>query len=141
LATAIEQTVVSKRYRRIIATRSVQGLDEDIGFLPGTEAEKMEPWLGAITDNPEALHSDDESTHGSVDYILQQVPLQFKSLKSFRGRSVQQSRLLIDECQTLTPPQMKTIITRARSGTKVICLGNLAQMDTAYLSATRSRLT
>src|SRR3546814_12661316 len=76
LAAAIEQTMVSKRYRRIIATRSVQGLDEDIGFLPGTEAEKMEPWLGAITDNLEALHMEDENTHGSIDYILQKVPLQ-----------------------------------------------------------------
>lgn len=141
LATAIEQTMVSKRYRRIIATRSVQGLDDDIGFLPGTEAEKMEPWLGAITDNLEALHSDDENTHGSVDYILQKVPLQFKSLNYIRGRSFQQSLLLIDECQNLTPHQMKTIITRAGSGTKVICLGNLAQIDTPYLSATSSGLT
>ncbi|KAF1854258.1 hypothetical protein Lal_00012352 [Lupinus albus] len=74
LAAAIEQTMVSKRYRRIIATRSVQGLDQEIGFLPGTEAEKMEPWLGAITDNLEALHMDDESTHGSVDYILSKLP-------------------------------------------------------------------
>mgnify|MGYP000252270762 CR=1 FL=1 len=141
LAAAIEQTMVSKRYRRIIATRSVQGLDEDIGFLPGTEAEKMEPWLGAITDNLEALHSDDESTHGSVDYILQKVPLQFKSLNYIRGRSFQHSLILIDECQNLTPHQMKTIITRAGSGSKVICLGNLAQIDTPYLSATSSGLT
>ena len=141
LAAAIEQTVVSKRYRRIIATRSVQGLDEDIGFLPGTEAEKMEPWLGAITDNLEALHMDDESTHGSVDYILQKVPLQFKSLNYIRGRSFQQSLILIDECQNLTPHQMKTIITRAGSGSKVVCLGNLAQIDTPYLSATSSVLT
>lgn len=141
LAAAIEQTMVSKRYRRIIATRSVQGLDEDIGFLPGTEAEKMEPWLGAITDNLEALHMDDENTHGSVDYILQRVPLQFKSLNYIRGRSFQQSLLLIDECQNLTPHQMKTIITRAGNGSKVICLGNLAQIDTPYLSATSSGLT
>ncbi len=141
LAAAIEQTMVSKRYRRIIATRSVQGLDEDIGFLPGTEAEKMEPWLGAITDNLEALHMDDESTHGSVDYILQRVPLQFKSLNYIRGRSFQQSLILIDECQNLTPHQMKTIITRAGNGSKVICLGNLAQIDTPYLSATSSGLT
>lgn len=83
LAAAIEQTMVTKRYRRIIATRSVQGLDQEIGFLPGTEAEKMEPWLGAITDNLEALHMDDENTHGSVDYILSKVPLQFKSLLGF----------------------------------------------------------
>lgn len=141
LAAAIEQTLVSKRYRRIIVTRSVQGLDEDIGFLPGTEAEKMEPWLGAITDNLEALHMDDESTPGSVDYLLQRVPLQFKSLNYIRGRSFQQSLLLIDECQNLTPHQMKTIITRAGSGTKVVCLGNLAQIDTPYLSATSSGLT
>jgi len=141
LAAAIEQTMVTKRYRRIIATRSVQGLDEDIGFLPGTEAEKMEPWLGAITDNLEALHMDDESTHGSVDYILQKVPLQFKSLNYIRGRSFQQSLILIDECQNLTPHQMKTIITRAGTGSKVVCLGNLAQIDTPYLSATSSGLT
>ena len=141
LAAAIEQTMVSKRYRRIIATRSVQGLDQEIGFLPGTEAEKMEPWLGAITDNLEALHMEDESTHGSVDYILQKVPLQFKSLNYIRGRSFQQSLILIDECQNLTPHQMKTIITRAGSGSKVVCLGNLAQIDTPYLSATSSGLT
>lgn len=141
LAAAIEQTLVSKRYRRIIVTRSVQGLDEDIGFLPGTEAEKMEPWLGAITDNLEALHLDDESPHGSVDYILQKVPLQFKSLNYIRGRSFQQSLILIDECQNLTPHQMKTIITRAGTGSKVICLGNLAQIDTPYLSAPSSGLT
>ncbi|AWY41071.1 PhoH family protein [Pseudomonas putida] len=141
LAAAIEQTMVSKRYRRIIATRSVQGLDQEIGFLPGTEAEKMEPWLGAITDNLEALHMDDESTHGSVDYILSKVPLQFKSLNYIRGRSFQQSLILIDECQNLTPHQMKTIITRAGAGSKVVCLGNLAQIDTPYLSATSSGLT
>ena len=141
LAAAIEQTMVSKRYRRIIATRSVQGLDQEIGFLPGTEAEKMEPWLGAITDNLEALHMEDESTNGSVDYILQKVPLQFKSLNYIRGRSFQHSLILIDECQNLTPHQMKTIITRAGTGTKVVCLGNLAQIDTPYLSAPSSGLT
>jgi len=141
LAAAIEQTMVTKRYRRIIATRSVQGLDQEIGFLPGTEAEKMEPWLGAITDNLEALHMDDENTHGSVDYILQKVPLQFKSLNYIRGRSFQQSLILIDECQNLTPHQMKTIITRAGTGSKVVCLGNLAQIDTPYLSAPSSGLT
>lgn len=141
LAAAIEQTMVDKRYRRIIATRSVQGLDEDIGFLPGTETEKMEPWLGAITDNLEALHSEDENGPSSVDYILQKVPLQFKSLNYIRGRSFQQSLMIIDECQNLTPHQMKTIITRAGSGSKVVCLGNLAQIDTPYLSATSSGLT
>ncbi len=140
LAAAIDMTVSQNRYKRIIATRSVRGLDEDIGFLPGTEAEKMEPWLGAITDNLEALHQDDESTHGSIDYILQKVPLQFKSLNYIRGRSFQKSLIIIDESQNLTPHQMKTIITRAGQGSKVVCLGNLAQIDTPYLNATSSGL-
>jgi PhoH-like ATPase len=141
LAAAIEMTVTQNRFKRIIATRSVRGLDEDIGFLPGTEAEKMEPWLGAITDNLEALHMEDENTHSSIDYILQKVPMQFKSLNYIRGRSFQRSLIIIDESQNLTPHQMKTIITRAGTGSKVVCLGNLAQIDTPYLNATNSGLT
>ncbi len=141
LAAAIEMTMATKAYRRIIATRSIQGLDEDIGFLPGTEAEKMEPWLGAITDNLEALHCEDEDCDGSVDYVLNKVPLHFKSLNYIRGRSFQHSLIIIDESQNLTPHQIKTIITRAGNGSKVICLGNLAQIDTPYLNATSSGLT
>jgi PhoH-like ATPase len=141
LAAAIEQTMALKIYTKIIVTRSVQGLDEDIGFLPGTEAEKMEPWLGAIVDNLEALHAEDESVKGSIEYILDRIPLQFKSMNFMRGRSFQQSLIIVDECQNLTPHQMKTLITRAGNGSKVICLGNLAQIDTPYLSATSSGLT
>ncbi len=141
LAAAIELTVASKDYKRIIATRSTQGLDEDIGFLPGTEAEKMEPWLGAIVDNLEALHEDDEHMHSSVDYILSKVPLHFKSLNYIRGRSFQHSLIIIDESQNLTPHQLKTIITRAGTGSKVVCLGNLSQIDTAYLNPLSSGLT
>ena len=141
LAAAIEQTMNSKLYRRIIVTRTIQGLDEDIGFLPGTEEEKMEPWLGAISDNLEALHDDDECTDGSLDYLLQKVPLQFKSLNYMRGRSFQQSIILIDESQNLTPHQIKTIITRAGAGSKVVCLGNLSQIDTAYMNPISSGLT
>ena len=141
LAAAIEMTVANKQYRRIIATRSTQGLDEDIGFLPGTEAEKMEPWLGAITDNLEALHCDDEDCNGSIDYVLNKVPLYFKSLNYIRGRSFQHSLILIDESQNLTPHQIKTIVTRAGNGSKGICLGNLAQIDTPFMNATSSGLT
>lgn len=141
LAAAIEQTVPNKLYRRIIVTRSTQGLDEDIGFLPGTEEEKMEPWLGAITDNLEALHWEDENCSSSVEYVLNKVPLMFKSLNYIRGRSFQSSLIIIDESQNLTPHQIKTIVTRAGNGSKVICLGNLAQIDTPYLSPISSGLT
>ncbi|GAB5500639.1 MAG: PhoH family protein [Pseudohongiellaceae bacterium] len=141
LAAAIEQTVPNKLYRRIIVTRSTQGLDEDIGFLPGTEEEKMEPWLGAITDNLEALHWEDENCSSSVEYVLNKVPLMFKSLNYIRGRSFQSSLIIIDESQNLTPHQIKTIVTRAGNGSKVICLGNLAQIDTPYLTPISSGLT
>ncbi len=141
LAAAIEMTVPNKMYRRIIATRSTQGLDEDIGFLPGTEEEKMGPWLGAITDNLEALHWDDENCNSSIDYVLDKVPLLFKSMNYIRGRSFQSSLIIIDESQNLTPHQIKTIVTRAGKGSKVICLGNLAQIDTPFLTPTSSGLT
>src|SRR5690606_32258249 len=136
LAAAIEQTMVTTTYGRVIAAGSAEGLEEDIGVPAATEKGKMEPWLGAITDNLDALHMDDECTHSSVEYILDRVPLQFKSLNYIRGRSFKQSFILIDESQNLTPHQIKTIITRAGNGSKVVCLGNLAQIDTPYLNAT-----
>ncbi|TXR53570.1 PhoH family protein [Reinekea thalattae] len=141
LACALEQTMETKDYKRILATRSTRGLDEDIGFLPGTEAEKMQPWLGAFTDNLEALHSEDFDPGSSEDYVGSKVPLQFKSLNFVRGRSFQQTFLIVDEAQNLTPHQVKTLVTRAGEGTKVVCLGNLAQIDTPYLGATSSGLT
>lgn len=141
LAAAIEQTMTKQIYSKIIVTRSTQGLDEDIGFLPGTEAQKMEPWLGAIVDNLEALHTEEDGGLVNIESVLEKMPIQFKSMNYMRGRSFQQSLIIIDECQNLTPHQIKTLITRAGNGSKVICLGNLAQIDTAYLSATSSGLT
>jgi PhoH-like ATPase len=141
LACALEMAVEQKRFKRIIATRSTRGLDEDIGFLPGSETEKMTPWLGAFTDNLEALHADDFDPEGSEEYIGENMPIYFKALNFVRGRSFQQTLLIVDEAQNLTPHQIKTIITRAGEGTKVVCLGNLAQIDTPYLGATSSGLT
>ena len=141
LAAAIEMTVAHKQYNKIIVTRSTPPLAEDHGFLPGTEEEKMDPWLGAITDNIEALHIQDESPQGSIEYVKSKANIQFKALNYIRGRSFQRSLILIDESQNLTPHQMKAIITRAGEGSKVICLGNLAQIDTPYLTEGSSGLT
>ncbi|AJQ95824.1 PhoH family protein [Gynuella sunshinyii] len=141
LACALELTLEQKSFKRIIATRSTRGLDEDIGFLPGTETEKMTPWLGAFTDNLEALHAEDYDPSGSEHYVGSNMPIHFKSLNFVRGRSFQNSFLIVDEAQNLTPHQIKTIITRAGEGTKVLCMGNLAQIDTPYLGATSSGLT
>ncbi len=141
LASAIEQCVTSKIYKRIIVSRSVQGLDQDIGFLPGTEAEKMEPWLGAITDNLEALHEQDESMSGSIDYILQKVPLHFKSLQFVRGRSFISTLVIIDEVQNLSPHQIRTITSRIGKGSKIILLGDISQVDNPLINASTSGLT
>ncbi len=141
LAAAIEMTIEQRRFNKIIATRSTPPLAEEHGFLPGTEEEKMDPWLGAINDNIEALHLNDENPKGSIQYVKERANIQFKALNYIRGRSFQKALILIDESQNLTPHQMKAIITRAGEGSKVICLGNLAQIDTPYLSPTSSGLT
>ena len=141
LAAAIEMTIEQRRYNKIIATRSTPPLAEEHGFLPGSEEEKMDPWLGAITDNIEALHLEDENPVGSINYVRERACIQFKALNYIRGRSFQRSIILIDESQNLTPHQMKAIITRAGEGSKVICLGNLSQIDTPYLTPVSSGLT
>ena len=141
LAAALEMTVENKLYNKIIVTRSTPPLAEEHGFLPGTEEEKMDPWLGAISDNIEALHSNDERPQDSIAYVKNKANIQLKAMNYIRGRSFQKSLIIIDECQNLTPYQMKAILTRAGEGSKVICLGNLAQIDTPYLNPISSGLT
>ena len=141
LATALEQVVERGLYDKIIVTRSTPEIAESIGFLPGTEEEKMAPWLAAITDSLEVLHGQDESMSGSLDYIMDKANIQFKSVNFMRGRSIQNSLVLLDECQNLTAAQLKTIITRCGEGTKLVCSGNLAQIDSNYLTAVTSGLT
>ena len=141
LATALEQVIERGLYDKIIVTRSTPEIAESIGFLPGTEEEKMAPWLAAITDSLEVLHKQDESMSGSLDYIMDKANIQFKSVNFMRGRSIQNSLVLLDECQNLTAAQLKTIITRCGEGTKLVCSGNLAQIDSNYLTAVTSGLT
>jgi PhoH-like ATPase len=141
LATALEQVIERGLYDKIIVTRSTPEIAESIGFLPGTEEEKMAPWLAAITDSLEVLHQQDESMHGSLNYIMDKANIQFKSVNFMRGRSIQNALVLLDECQNLTAAQLKTIITRCGEGTKLVCSGNLAQIDSNYLTAVTSGLT
>lgn len=141
LACALEMVIESRRYNKIIVTRSTPPVAEDIGFLPGTEEEKMTPWMSAIHDNLEAMHEHDERPQSSVKYAIEKANIQFKSLNFIRGRSIQDAIVIIDEAQNLTPSQLKTILTRSGKGTKMICLGNLAQIDSNYLTPLTSGLT
>ena len=141
LAAALEMVVEKNMYDKIIVTRSTPELAESIGFLPGTEEEKMAPWLAAITDSLEVLHKHDENTKGSMSYIMEKANIQFKSVNFMRGRSLQNAIVILDESQNLTASQLKTIITRCGEGTKLICAGNLSQIDSNYLNALTSGLT
>ncbi|MBA4502045.1 PhoH family protein [Marinobacterium marinum] len=141
LACALEMVIEEQRFNKIIVTRSTPPVAEDIGFLPGSEEEKMTPWMSSINDNLEAMHEQDERPQSSVKYALEKANIQFKSLNFIRGRSIQNAIVLIDEAQNLTPQQLKTIITRCGKGTKMVCLGNLAQIDSNYLTPLTSGLT
>ncbi|WP_137165786.1 PhoH family protein [Salinimonas lutimaris] len=141
LAAALEMVVEKNMYDKIIVTRSTPEIAESIGFLPGTEEEKMAPWLAAITDSLEVLHKHDENAKSSMNYIMEKANIQFKSVNFMRGRSIQNSIVILDESQNLTASQLKTIITRCGEGTKLICSGNLAQIDSNYLSPVTSGLT
>jgi PhoH-like ATPase len=166
LAAALTQTLETNRYSEIIVTRVTVPVGEDIGFLPGTEEEKMTPWMGALEDNLDVLNKpaegsdkaerSDKSAHSpgggfsgnyggdwgraaTMDLIRSRIKV--KSLNFMRGRTFIKKFLIIDEAQNLTPKQMKTLITRAGPGTKVVCLGNIAQIDTPYLTEGSSGLT
>jgi PhoH-like ATPase len=144
LAAGLMQTLEHKLYSEIIMTRVTVPVGEDIGFLPGTEEEKMTPWMGALEDNLDVLNrTDDEAGDwgraATRDLIRSRIKI--KSLNFMRGRTFLNKYLIIDEAQNLTPKQMKTLITRAGPGTKVVCLGNIAQIDTPYLTEGSSGLT
>ena len=155
LAASLTQVLETKRYSEVIITRVTVPVGEDIGFLPGTEEEKMTPWMGALEDNLDVLNkpADTDPAHAgqggnyggdwgraaTMDLIRSRIKI--KSLNFMRGRTFLNKFLIIDEAQNLTPKQMKTLITRAGPGTKVVCLGNIAQIDTPYLTEGSSGLT
>lgn len=144
LAAGLVQMLEHNLYSEIIMTRVTVPVGEDIGFLPGTEEEKMSPWMGALDDNLDVLNkpNDDSGEWGRAatrDLIRSRIKI--KSLNFMRGRTFLNKFLIIDEAQNLTPKQMKTLITRAGPGTKVVCMGNIAQIDTPYLTEGSSGLT
>jgi len=144
LASGLTQVLDDRRYTEIIVTRATVSVGEDIGFLPGTEEEKMGPWMGALDDNLEVLGKTDTSAGewgraATAELIRSRIKI--KSMNFMRGRTFLNKYVIIDEAQNLTPKQMKTLVTRAGPGTKIICMGNLAQIDTPYLTEGSSGLT
>jgi len=144
LACGLAQVMDERRYSEIIVTRVTVPVGEDIGFLPGTEEEKMGPWMGALDDNLEVLSKGDGGAGEwgrAATQDLVRSKIKVKSMNFMRGRTFLNKFVIIDEAQNLTPKQMKTLVTRAGPGTKIVCLGNLAQIDTPYLTEGSSGLT
>ncbi len=144
LAAGLTQVLETKIYNEIIVTRVTVPVGEDIGFLPGTEEEKMSPWMGAFDDNLEVLNKSDSDAGEWGRAATQELirsRIKIKSLNFMRGRTFVNKYLIIDEAQNLTPKQIKTLVTRAGPGTKIVCLGNIAQIDTPYLTEGSSGLT
>jgi PhoH-like ATPase len=143
LAAGLAQTMDEKVYNEVIVTRATVSIGDEIGFLPGTEEEKMTPWMGALTDNIEVLtHSDEGGDWGRAatnDLLANRIKV--RSMSFMRGRTFLNRYVIIDEAQNITPKQMKALVTRAGPGTKMICLGNVGQIDTPYLTETTSGLT
>lgn len=144
LAAALTQTLDARKFSEIIFTRVTVSVGEDIGFLPGTEEEKMQPWMGALEDNLEVLQKTERGTsdwtrNAANDLIKSRIRV--KSMSFMRGRTFLNKLVIIDEAQNLSPKQMKTLITRAGPGSKIVCLGNIAQIDTPYLTEGSSGLT
>lgn len=148
LASALTQTLETQLYNEIIITRATVPVGDEIGFLPGTEEEKMAPWMGALEDNLEVLHlgsnkksalSNDPNRSATMEAIRSHIKV--KSMSFMRGRTFQNKFVIIDEAQNLTPKQMKTLVTRAGPGTKIVCMGNISQIDTPYLTEGSSGLT
>ena len=143
LTAGLAQTLDQKRFTEIIMTRATVPVGDDIGYLPGTEEEKMQPWMGALEDNLEVLNRGSAGGEwgraAAADLIRSRIRV--KSMSFMRGRTFNNKYLIIDEAQNLTPKQMKTLATRAGPGTKIVCLGNIAQIDTPYLTEASSGLT
>ncbi|MCC5812269.1 MAG: PhoH family protein [Ectothiorhodospiraceae bacterium] len=141
LAAGLHQLYEERRFERIVITRETIAMGEEIGFLPGTEEEKMAPWMGGIQDNLDSLLRTDDGWASAATRDMLSGRLLFRSLGFMRGRTFNDTYLIIDEAQNLSPKQIKNLVTRAGSNTKIVCLGNVNQIDSPYLTETTSGLT
>jgi PhoH-like ATPase len=139
IAAALEQTMEGDNiYKRVIVSRPIQPMGKDIGYLPGTMEEKMNPWLAPIEDNLRFLMGNDKET---LQMYMDSGTIEIEALTYIRGRSIANAFIIIDEAQNLTIHELKTIVTRVGEGTKIVLTGDIEQIDNVYTDETSNGLT
>jgi PhoH-like ATPase len=149
IAAGLLKVTDERQYRRMLVSRPIFPLGRDVGFLPGDLEEKLNPWMKPIFDNLELLLSNSETpgvertTERGASYqpLLDQKIIEIEPLTYIRGRSIPRQYMIVDEAQNLTPHEVKTVITRAGEGTKIVLTGDPMQIDNPYVDATSNGLT
>ena len=141
LAAGLYKTLDEGRFQRLLVSRPIFPMGRDIGYLPGDVEQKLNPWMQPIFDNVEFLMGADKKAAGRAQELINQGMLNIEPLTYIRGRSIPKQYLIVDESQNLTPHEIKTIVTRAGIGTKIVLTGDCFQIDNPYIDASNSRLT
>jgi PhoH-like ATPase len=145
IASGLHQVIDAKRYKSLIICRPIQPLGKDIGYLPGTLEEKLEPWIAPIKDNLRYLLSADgkKSKRGeeTMQMLFENGTIEVEAMTFIRGRSIANAFIIIDEAQNLNAHELKTIITRVGEGTKIVLTGDIEQIDNMYVDSVSNGLT
>jgi len=141
LAAGLFKTLDEGRFQRLLVSRPIFPMGKDIGYLPGDIEQKLNPWMQPIFDNVEFLMGSDKKASGRAQELINQGMLNIEPLTYIRGRSIPKQYLIVDEAQNLTPHEIKTIVTRAGRGTKVVLTGDVYQIDNPYVDSANSGLT
>lgn len=141
LAAGLYKTLDEGRFQRLLVSRPIFPMGRDLGYLPGDVEQKLNPWMQPIFDNVEFLMGADKKAAGRAQELMNQGMLNIEPLTYIRGRSIPNQYLIVDEAQNLTPHEIKTIVTRAGQGTKVVLTGDAYQIDNPYVDSATSGLT
>lgn len=141
LAAGLYKTLDEGRFQRLLVSRPIFPMGRDLGYLPGDVEQKLNPWMQPIFDNVEFLMGADKKAAGRAQELINQGMLNIEPLTYIRGRSIPNQYLIVDEAQNLTPHEIKTIVTRAGQGTKVVLTGDAYQIDNPYVDSATSGLT
>lgn len=141
IAAGLHKTLDESQFQRLLVSRPIFPMGRDIGYLPGDIEQKLNPWMQPIFDNVEFLMGADKKAAGRAQELINQGMLNIEPLTYIRGRSIPKQYLIVDEAQNLTPHEIKTIVTRAGRGTKVVLTGDVYQIDNPYVDSANSGLT